>query len=132
VKALNRTFRFPNNDRKIESVALERNGDGPTTLVIRVDGTDRRIACTPGSWTKGKLASDALGRSPFGGAADQAVATSGAWKADDAYAAKVAFVETPFLTTINLKFDGDEVRLSTESNVGFGPTRQSELVGKAD
>jgi len=132
VKALNRTFRFPNNDRKIESVTLDRSGDGPTTLVIHANGTERRIACTPGSWTKGKLAFDTLGRSPFGGAADQAVASSGAWKADDAYAARLAFVETPFLTTINLKFDGDEVRLTTESNVGFGPTRQAELVGKAD
>jgi CubicO group peptidase (beta-lactamase class C family) len=131
-KALNRTFRFPNNDRKIESVTLERNGDGPTTLVIHAGGTDRRIVCTPDSWTKGKLAFDTFGRSPFGGGAEQAVASSGGWKAEDIYAAKVVFVETPFLNTMNLKFDGDEVRLTTESNVGFGPTRQAELVGKAD
>jgi hypothetical protein len=30
-----------------------------------------------------------------------------------------------------LKFSGDELRCASEANVGFGSTRETELVGKA-
>jgi hypothetical protein len=52
--------------------------------------------------------------------------------ADDTYTAKFCFVETPFTTTLRLKFSGDELRLSIESNVGIGPTPKVELTGKAE
>jgi hypothetical protein len=31
-----------------------------------------------------------------------------------------------------LKFSGEELRLNSQSNVGFGPTKQPQLVGKAE
>jgi CubicO group peptidase (beta-lactamase class C family) len=131
VQAIGKTYKFPDNGRKLESITLERAGDGPTTLVIRASGADQKFACAPGGWTRGRLALAGPSRlepSP----ADQPVAVSAAWSADDVYTARVAFVETPFVVTLNFKFEGGTVRLTTESNVGFGPTRQPELVGKAE
>ena len=73
------------------------------TLVTRVDGAERRIACGQGAWQKGRAA---WGRLP-----EQPAAASGAWTADDTFTAKICFTETPFVVTVRLKFSGDEVRL---------------------
>ncbi|MBX9584329.1 MAG: beta-lactamase family protein [Gemmataceae bacterium] len=117
-------FTFPANDRKLESVALEEGKDGDTTLVIKADGTERRIACGRGSWAKGKAA--------WGRLAEQPAAACGAWTADDTFTAKVCFVETPFVVTLRLAFAGDEVRVEPEMNVGFGPTKDAPLIGKKE
>ena len=108
-------FLFPTNDQKIQSFALEfGQGNSPTTLIIRRDGVEQRIACGHGDWIKGKMtfASDIL-RPP----AEQPVAASGAWTADGIFQAKLAFYETPFCVTITLKFAGDRLLLNTEYNV---------------
>ena len=34
--------------------------------------------------------------------------------------------------TITLKFSGKELQVSSELNVGFGPTKEPPLVGKAE
>jgi len=132
VQAIGKTYKFPANDRKLEAIALERSGDGPTTLVIRSDGADQRFACAPGGWTKGRLTLAGVSRLEPASQAGQPVALSAAWTADDVYTARIAYVQTPFVVTLNLKFEGDTVHLTTESNVAFGPTRQPELVGKAE
>ena len=121
--AARRTFTFPANDRKLESIRVEPGADGET-LVIRVDGVDRRIPCGRGSWKKGRTA--------FANLAEQPIAATGAWTADDTFAARLCATETPFNFRISLKFAGDEVRYQSEPNVGFGPTRQPPLVGKAE
>jgi hypothetical protein len=45
---------------------------------------------------------------------------------------KLCFYETPFTVTVTLKFSGEELRYGSESNVGFGPTKESPLVGKTE
>src|SRR5438045_6681596 len=115
---------FPANPAKLESIALDGDAkEGPVTIVARVGGSDRRIPCGRGAWQKGRLA--------WGRQAEQPAAAAGAWTADDTFTAKICFYETPFITTVRLKFTGDEVRVASETNVGFGPTRESELVGGA-
>ncbi len=122
-KILGRTFAFPANDRKLETLALESDKEGNVTLVTRVNGAERRIACGRGSWTKGRAA--------WGRLSEQPAAASGAWTADDTIVAKICFYETPFITTLRLKFTGAEVRVEPEMNVGFGPTKESALTGTA-
>jgi CubicO group peptidase (beta-lactamase class C family) len=122
-KGADRKFAFPANDRKFESVSLEPGKDGAVTLVARIDGAERRIGCGRGAWQKGKAA---WGRIP-----EQPTASAGAWTTDDTFTAKVCFVETPFVVTLRLKFTGDEVRVESEMNVGFGPGKEAPLVGKA-
>ena len=124
-KTTNKTYRFPVNDRKLETISLESDAkDGAVTIVARFKGLDRRIVCGQGSWKKGQLA---LGELP-----EQPAAVSGAWTADDTFTAKACFYETPFIHTLVLKFVGDELHFEPSSNVGFGSTKPPKLIGKAE
>jgi hypothetical protein len=115
-------YEFPANARKIESIGLERTQDGQTTLVMRVNGVEGRIDCGHNAWKKGLAA---------WGLRVQPVAASGAWTADDTFTARICLYHTPFVHTVRLKFAGDGVRYNSEANVGFGPTKEPELVGTA-
>src|SRR5262249_12185111 len=124
-KVTGRKYVFATNDRKVEWMKIETEGkEGGVTLVTRADGVERRIGCGHGAWQKGRAA---WGRFP-----EQPAAASAAWTGDDTFTAKLCFYETPFTITIRLKFIGDEVHCQAESNVGFGPTKDSSLVGKAE
>jgi CubicO group peptidase (beta-lactamase class C family) len=123
-KVLGKKYEFPVNDRKLESIVLTNNGeDGAVTLISRFNGVERRIVCGRGVWRKG--------RGTWGASPEQAVAASGAWTEDETFTAKLCFYETPFTFTVRLKFSGDEVRCEAGSNVGFGPLKQAQIVGKA-
>jgi hypothetical protein len=60
----------------------------------------------------------------------QRVAASGGWTADDTFTAKICFYETPFVQTVELKFEDEDLRYNSSANVAFGPTKDAELVGK--
>jgi CubicO group peptidase (beta-lactamase class C family) len=123
-QATGKKYVFPASDLKIESIALEQDtAGGAATLVVRTGGVERRIVCGHGAWQKG--------RASLGPLAEQPLAASGAWTDDDTFKARLCFYETPFIVTVSLKFAGDELRFNSESNVGFGPTKQPELVGSA-
>jgi len=116
---------FPANERKLEAISLESDGKGDVvTLVARFDGLEQRIACGQGAWRKGRVG--------WGPLSEQPAAASGAWTGDDTFTAKVCFYETPFIVTIGLKLSGEQLQIDSQSNVGFGPTKQPRLVGKAD
>lgn len=117
-----KTFRFAANDQKIEAVRLERSESGGTeTLVLKINGNERRIECGLGQWRKAKLA--------WGPFPPQPAAVTGAWS-NSTFVAKLCATETPFISTMRLKFAGDEVTLTSEANVSFGPSKQMELQGK--
>jgi CubicO group peptidase (beta-lactamase class C family) len=119
-----RTFTFPANDRKLESLTLADPGkDGDITLTARIDGTERKVVCGRGSWHKG--------RAGWAGMAEQPAAAAAAWTADDTLTAKICFYETPFVVTLRLKFNANEVRYDVERNVGFGSAKETALVGTA-
>jgi CubicO group peptidase (beta-lactamase class C family) len=124
-KVAGKKYVFPSNDRTLESITFEpADKDGEATIVMKIDGDERRIRCGRGSWRKGRLA--------LGPIKEQASAAAGAWTGADTYTAKVCFVETPFNFTFTFKFDGDELTLDSQSNVGFGPTKQLQQKGKAE
>jgi hypothetical protein len=56
---------------------------------------------------------------------------SGAWTADDTFTIKICAYETPFITTVLLRFRGDELHYQAEVNVGFGERKRPALVGRA-
>ena len=124
-KAANKKYVFSANDRKLESITVE-SGDNKesVTLVARFNGVDARIPCGLGSWKKSRFV--------YGTSPEQPAAASGAWTGDETYTAKICFFETPFVLTVRLKFFGDELLYSSEANVGFGPVKQPNLVGKAE
>ena len=118
-----KNYKFEANNRKLEAVRLEANGDD-VTLVLREEGVEKRIACGKRSWRKGRLG--------LGTFAEQPMAASGGWSGEGIYTTKISFYETPFAMTIRLKFSGDQVVMESQTNVGFGATRQAALTGKAD
>jgi hypothetical protein len=44
---------------------------------------------------------------------------------------KLCAYETPYHTTLTLKFAGDKITLDSEANVAFGPTKRPQLTGQA-
>jgi len=124
VKAVGRTFGFEPNARKLEALRVEQSNDGPITLVLRVDGSDRRIPCGRGEWVKSRAA--------VTGFPEQPVAASAAWTAEDTLTAQVVLVESPFRVTYRIKFDGDKATVDPETNVAFGAARGGPLTGKAE
>jgi CubicO group peptidase (beta-lactamase class C family) len=123
-KAVNKAYTFAANERKLESITLQSDDKGDAvTLLVKIGGVEQKIECGHASWKKGRMA--------YGPLSEQPAAVSGAWTADDTYKAKVCFYETPFIVTISLKMSGDELLFDSQSNVGFGATKQPQLVGKA-
>jgi hypothetical protein len=121
-KVVGHKYLFPANARNLESVALENKQPGATTLVARFNGIEERIECGHNTWRKGQAS--------LGGPKLQPIAAGCAWTAADLFTAKIALPETPFVHTISLKFSGEELRYSSEANVGFGAAREPELVGR--
>jgi hypothetical protein len=116
-------FVFPANQQNLESAALDFDNSGKTvSLVTRCNGVEQRLTCGNGSWITGRMA--------YADFAEQSVAASGAWTADDTYTVKLCFYETPFYLTLHLKFSGKQLLYDCEYNVNFGPTKQPQLVGK--
>jgi hypothetical protein len=115
----NRQYLFPSNPQKLESVTVENKGTDSTTLIVKFDGVVSRIECGHNVWKKGIGA--------WGPQKTQPVAASGEWTGDNLFTAKICFYETPFIYAVNLKFDGDQLHLSNEPNVGTA--NGQELVG---
>jgi CubicO group peptidase (beta-lactamase class C family) len=121
---LGKRYAFDSNKLALEAIALDSaSAGGDPSFVIRIGGVDQRIEIGRGSWRKGTL------RLAADGAAD-AIAASGAWTADDAYTLNVVRYRTPFATTYQLRFAGDQLFLKAEQNVGAADARITELVGR--
>jgi CubicO group peptidase (beta-lactamase class C family) len=120
-KVSGKTYAFPANEQKLESLALQFGKDGATVVVHQNGGAEQRIACGSNAWRKG--------RTSFTEDTEQPVAASGAWTSDDAYRAKLCFYETPFCTTLALRFEGDQLFFDVETNVNRD-TKHAQLVGR--
>ena len=116
-----RPYQFGENGAKLASVAVEPGDDGDTVVFI-ADGKEHRIPCGRGTWRRCDVA--------WGGMPARPAAVAGGWEGDS-FTLRICFVETPFVTTVRLLFAGEIVRVNSEANVGFGPVKQPEMVGKA-
>jgi CubicO group peptidase (beta-lactamase class C family) len=113
-------YELPKNDDGIEAIGLETGPE--TTLVIRNGGKEHRVPCGSGEWRGGGTL--------FVGGVEQKVAATGAWTTDDTYTVEACLYETPFCATLGLWFAGRALVLDQEMNVGFGPTKRPQLVGR--
>ena len=129
-KAPAKKYVLPANVRKIEAISLDSGADGAVTLVATIGGADYRIACGRGKWIKQRVGWARAWPSPADTVVEQPVAACGAWSDDATFTAKLCFYETPYIVTMRLKFTGDEVACGIRQNVGFGGTKELELVGK--
>ena len=124
-KIFGRTFVFPANEQKLESVTLMAGGSGTgVSVVMQSGGVTQPFPSGHREWRQG--------RGSFATYVDEPAAASSAWLAADTFLVKQCFYETPFYVTRKLRFDGNQVFYDAESNVGFRATKQPQLVGRAD
>ena len=57
------------------------------------------------------------------------MAFTGAWTAENTFAFRMAYVETPFCPTITCRFEGDSIRLHYVQNCGFRTEPYAEVLG---
>jgi CubicO group peptidase (beta-lactamase class C family) len=122
-KVSGKTYVFAANPLQYEAVSLKTAGDGAGTVVtLRVAGTDRSVECGQGTWTKGSvtIAGEAV-----------PVAVSGAWTSTDTYSLISYRYRTPYSTTVDLRFSGDQVVLESMDNVGLSSPEHIRLAGTA-
>jgi CubicO group peptidase (beta-lactamase class C family) len=116
-------YTFSENEYKLQSLALDKNAAGREVVTITAGGRQQPIECGGNAWFASKLAWGLLPQQP--------AAAAGGWEGDT-FTAKLCFYETPFIVTVRLKFSAGQVAVSSESNVGFGRAKQTELIGKAE
>jgi CubicO group peptidase (beta-lactamase class C family) len=122
-----KTYRFDANDQKIKSIAFRFDG-GKCAATITDEKGERRLVAGSSDWVKGTAPRSAgLATEPT----QEKVAARGAWADENTYATKVCFYETPYIETVEYKFDGDQVTVSSKMNVNFGPTQKAPIVGRS-
>jgi hypothetical protein len=119
------TYRFPAGPGGVETLSLETS-DGGWVLTRRIGEKEFRMPCGHREWRRSR---GPFGAGTRGGYTDEPMAASGGWVTDDTFVAKVCAYETPFHRTLRLRFEGDRVTLESETNVGFGDTRQAPTTG---
>lgn len=124
-RILGRKFVFPANDQKLDSLTVTQ-GRTPNELVIetRFGDTEVRIPCGIKTWAKGHGA--------FGPYPDEPLAASIAWSTAESLAVRICAYETPYVTTVQLKFTGDKVTHEAKTNVGFSATQHPPLTGHTE
>jgi hypothetical protein len=129
-KVSGRAYKFPDNERGIQTLSLDFGAKSPT-LVVSTAAGETRTPIGIGSWTKaGEGFANGLDRF-LSVPQHPLVAASGAWTADDVFTVKLALCQTPFYSTLRFHFDGDRLLLDSEHNVAFGPTKVPQLIGEA-
>ena len=131
VQVSGRTYLFPTNTQNIDAVTFDfKKRDA--TLVVRSLGREDHILCGSGVWKKGRTAFVAGADWRILEPAEQPVAASGAWTADDTYTVKLSYYETPLAITLTCRFAGNRVLLlNVEYSVEFAPANPPLLVGDA-
>ena len=122
-------FKFPENDRGIDAISLDLTTDSPT-FIVRTAAGEITTKLGIGSWQKTR-AGFASGMDSFISVPENTlIAASGAWAEENVLTIKLVACETPFYTTLTLKFDGDQLTFDARHNVAFGPTDLGQLIGK--
>ena len=130
-RALGRTYVFPKNELGWESLNVSALASDGWLLTRTIGGTETRLRCGHGRWLNDSGVLGVSPRGPLGALPAEPMAAAGAWTSDDTLTLKVCARETPYQTTFTLKFTGDEVTVQAQTNVGFGNTRSTPMIGRA-
>jgi CubicO group peptidase (beta-lactamase class C family) len=115
-----RRFVFPANKAGIEAVQFDVSADGsPMTVTERMGDSESRFGCGWSKWVKGELS----------GGPPVPIAACGAWSSDDTFTLMLCRYQTPYVTTYDLRFAGDQLILESEDNVGLEGTPRTRMVG---
>lgn len=126
-----KTYSFPPNEARLDSVSITRLGTEGWVLTRTVSGVTDRLRCGYGRWMEGHGFLGVVPSVGLGSAAGDLLAAGAAWTSDDTWTVRLCAYETPFYTTLRLRFAGDDVVLETQGNVGFWGTPVQKLEGRA-
>lgn len=123
-------YRFTDNELGIEEIRFDFSDSG-NALTVLGDGGRTTLAAPAADWHAADTGfAFGLERTPGLDSGPHAAAASGAWTGAEEFTVKLCLYETPFYTTATFRFDADELHLSVEPNVGFGPKEVVTLVGE--
>jgi CubicO group peptidase (beta-lactamase class C family) len=125
-----RWYAFPENDRGVRAVALDLSG-GAAALLVRTAAGETRTPVGLGAWARGRGGFANGIERLLSAPARPAVAASGAWTSDGVFTVKLVAPETPYASTLDLRFDGDRLVLDSRHHVSFGATALPRLEGSA-
>ncbi len=128
-------FSLVENSAQISEICFDFEA---TETLIRIHNNhgDQQIGCGHQQWVR-RLA--LLG--PFDGSTypirprpiEQCrIGASGAWVDPQTYSVKMWWHEMPFARTLTCHFEGDQLIISQQNHVGFGPIELSQLHGKIE
>ncbi|MFT4547953.1 MAG: hypothetical protein ACI9MB_001902, partial [Verrucomicrobiales bacterium] len=124
---IKQSFQFPANKQGLESLQLVPADDGKSLrLVTKIGGVESSLLCGYGKWSTGRVEFTAGHLANF---PNEPIASSFAWEHDNTCVIKQFAFETPFSATLKLTFSNDQVTLERTSNVAFGSTKWTTLVG---
>jgi CubicO group peptidase (beta-lactamase class C family) len=115
---------FPTNPQQIEAITLTPSA-APTSMEIafRIGGRDQRFAVQPGEWRKSEF---------MVGTTAEPVAVTGAWTAPDTFTLDVVRYRTPFASRQIMRFEGDQLTLETQPNLGAAAAIPKPIVGRRE
>ena len=118
-----KTYRFPENSAKLESLQWKESAQG-ASLLVRTDGKDYTAPIGHGNWARGGFHPRVMTDGHFSAA--------GAWTDAQTYQVKLCYFRSPFVDTVDLTFTGNQLTVRLKPNVGFGPQEAEEIVGTAE
>ncbi|HEY6243097.1 MAG TPA: serine hydrolase [Pyrinomonadaceae bacterium] len=122
-------FEVSANDRDVRALSFDFNSPTPN-VAIRTGAGETRLPFGIDSWVKSRgTFTNGLDRF-LSVPANPMIAATGTWSAENTFTLKIVLYETPFYSTVNFKFDGDNLVIDSEQNVAFGPTKMAPVVGK--
>lgn len=130
-----RTYAFAENEEGWESITATFDGSGGCDLAI-VNRSGAPVLRIEGlNWTEsisrlgiGAMPSPLQGRT----SGEYPCALSGGWTDPQTYAVKICGVESPYTSTLTLRFAADgTMTLDRRANVAFSPTELPTLSGSA-
>lgn len=122
-------FEFATNDLDIKAVSIDLQADD-SAMIVRTSRGDIRTPFGFTSWTK-SVDSFSAGMNQFVSVPEKPlIAASGAWTEGTVLTVKLVAYESPFYTTLHLRFDDSHLIINAEHNAAFGPTTLPQMIGE--
>ena len=125
-KLSGRKFVFPENTQKLETLTFKSDGNKETVVSIQARDTAYSFPAGYREWQRGPAMG---GDYTF---TNNPAAATAAWTSEDTLVVKQCLTETPYYVTHQFRFVGDQVFYDLQRNVGFGATKQPQLIGRAE
>jgi CubicO group peptidase (beta-lactamase class C family) len=120
-----KSYHFESNELEIETLSIEFAAT-EAQLSIKTTKYDECLRIGYSAWIAGETALF----NPVPPFITQKFVASGAWASDTLFKILFRLYETPFLMSVNLSFEGEELVLESKVNVSFMPPTTIRLVGK--